>query len=138
MTSTIGRYVVEPVPCVLAAGLAAVVAEQQGLMSLTAGGGYLTGDQVAPGPWTSDFEVVEVMPYRPKRLKAWLAQRNIGRLEIKLRGVEVDPGRLLHQLRSPGSAAATLILLRQGQKVVAVATRRLPSVSDSENPGGGD
>jgi hypothetical protein len=138
VTTAIGSFLVEPSPCVLAAGLAPVVAEQQQLMSLTAGGGYLTGDRVAASPLATAFEVLDVMPYRPKRLKAWLHQRNVGRLEIKKRGVSIDPAPLLQQLRASGTVTATLILLRQGQRVVAIVARRLPTTLDAKNSDGID
>jgi hypothetical protein len=117
--------------------LAAVVAAQQQLESLTPRGGYLTGDRMTASPWTQSFEVLAIMPLRPRRLKAWLAEHNVGRLEIKQRGVAVDPGPLVRQCRANGSESATVILLRQGagKKVLAVVTRRLPGAIEVGNSG---
>jgi hypothetical protein len=127
MTESIGRFLVEPAPCVLAAGLAAIVAQRQQLMALTPGGGYLTADAAQASPWATCFEVLEVMPFRVKRLQAWLQARDIGRLEIKKRGVPIDPAQLHRQLRPAGAAAATLIITRQGRRTVAVLARRSAS-----------
>lgn len=60
------------------------------------------------------FAVVEELPFALKRLRAALRERGVGRLEIRKRGVAVEPDRLRRDLRLAGPAGATLILLRVG------------------------
>ena len=56
------RFVLEPHAAVLAAGLPAQLARQLDYRSLTAGGGYLTGEHPAQHPLATTFEVLETSP----------------------------------------------------------------------------
>src|SRR5699024_9271267 len=56
-----------------------------------------------------------------KRLKAYLRDRNVGRVEIKKRGTAVVPDQLRQQLALTGPEHATIILTRlQGKQSVLV------------------
>jgi hypothetical protein len=67
-----------------------------------------------PTPLGQGFAVVEELPFALKRLRAALRERGVGRLEIRKRGVAVEPDRLRRALKLAGPAGATLILLRVG------------------------
>jgi len=121
----IERYVFEPDPAVLAAGLTWALAEQHRLKALAAGAVYLTGDSPIADAALGCFEVDEVLPLDKKRLKRLLAERGIGRLEIKKRGLTIDPERLRRELRLKGDAAAVLILARRGASASAIIARRV-------------
>jgi hypothetical protein len=43
-------------------------------------------------------------------LREWVLDREIGRLEIKKRGIDTDPAALRRKLRPAGPNAATLVL----------------------------
>jgi hypothetical protein len=58
--------------------------------------------------------VVEELPFARKQLRAALRDRGIGRLEIRKRGVAVEPDELRRDLRLSGAGSATLVLLRVG------------------------
>jgi len=87
---------------------------------------YLTGDRLPDSPWLRSFAVVEVLPYTEKVLRRWLADHGVGRLEIKKRGVDVDPARLRRRLKPAGAAEATMIITRTPAGTRAVMTRRIP------------
>ena len=129
------RYVFEPDPAVLAAGLTWALAEQHRLKALAAGAVYLTGDSPIDDSALACFEVDEVLPLDKKRLKRLPAQRGIGRLEIKKRGLTIDPERLRHELRLKGNAAAVLILARRGASASAIVARRVDSTSAGSHAG---
>jgi len=120
-----GRYLAEPDAAVLAAGLTGTLAAEHGLSAVAAGAAYLTGDRAVYDPALDWFEICEALPFDIKHVKAALRRRQIGRLEIKKRGVEVVPEQLHRQLRVPGDESATLFLVRRGEKVSAVLTRRM-------------
>jgi hypothetical protein len=61
-----------------------------------------------------------------KRLRRWLADRGIGRLEIKKRGVSIEPDTLRRQLRPQGDAAATLLLANIDGAARAILASRVP------------
>ncbi len=55
-----------------------------------------------------------------KRLKALLRERRIGRLEVKKRGVDIEPAELRRKLKCPGDVRATLIVTPHGGNVLAI------------------
>jgi hypothetical protein len=124
----LGRYLHEPDSAILAAKLVGVAGREHGLSSIFVGSAYLTSDApiVDDAAWAS-FEIVEAIPYDVRKLRAWLAARGIGRLEIKKRGVDFDIERLRGELKLRGDDAACLILIRRGDRVTAVVARRLPA-----------
>ena len=61
---------------------------------------------------------------RIKQLKARLRTRNIGRLEVKKRGVDVSPEKLAKRLAGGGKESATLLLTPVGNSVKAILARR--------------
>ncbi len=120
----IGRFVFEPDPAVLAADLTGELAHELALASIAAGAVYLTGDEPLHDPALAAFEVIDVVPLDVKRLKKMLRSGGFGRLEVKKRGVELDPAALTKQLKVPGEHAATLLVTRLEQRVVAILARR--------------
>lgn len=121
----IGRYLAEPDAAVLAAGLTGVLAAEHGLAALAHGAVYLTGDRATPDAALRWFEVTDLAPFDLKRFKTLLRERGIGRLEVKKRGVDLDPARLARQLRVPGDRAATLLLARMGENVMGILAQRV-------------
>jgi hypothetical protein len=122
----LGRYVHEPDAAILAADLITTAAREHNLAQLFPGSAYLTSDEaIVDDPAWSSFEVLEALPFDVKKLRAWFAERRIGRLELKKRGVDVDLERLRKELKLSGDEAGCLILLRRGDRVTAVAARRV-------------
>ncbi len=121
----VGRYVFEPHAAVLAADLTAVVAEKYGVSAISPAIPYLTKDEIIDAPEISGFEVLETLPFSLRRVRTLLRQRQIGKLEIKKRGVRLRPEQLRAEMTLRGDQSATLILLPQKKKVLAILCRRL-------------
>jgi SAM-dependent methyltransferase len=121
------RYLVEPDAAVLAAGLVGVLADEHGLAAIAPGAVYLTCDRAVFDPAFACFEIREILAFDVKRIKALLRERDIGRLEIKKRGVDIDPETLRSRLRVPGDASATLFVTRRGRSITALLANRIPS-----------
>jgi hypothetical protein len=119
--------VYEPDSAILAAGLAAKLASEHGWLEIAPGVGYLTGGRAEVEPAVAGFEVLEVLPFDLRKLKAALRTRGWGRLEIKKRGVAADPAKLTRELRVPGDHAGTVILTPHATGVKAILARRLPA-----------
>lgn len=126
VAARLGRYLAEPDAAVLAADLVGGLAADEGLAAIAPGAVYLTGDAETSSPALTWFEVTDEVPFDVRRLKALLRQRRIGQLEIKKRGVDVDPERLRQQLQVAGDGRATLFLARRGKSITALLTRRRP------------
>jgi len=125
IAANIGRYVCEPDPAVLAAELLDTLASEHGLERVAARVAYLTGDHAPDEPALDAFEVLEVFPCDLKRLKVAARARGWGRVEVKKRGVELDPAHVAKQLRGPGKNTGTVILTPTERGVVAVLARRV-------------
>lgn len=108
----LGRFLAEPDGAVIRAGLVGTLADELGAGLVDATIAYLTADSPTPTPFARWFEVKESMPFDVKKLAAALRARGVGTVEIKKRGVDVDPARLRKQLKLSGDGAATVILTR--------------------------
>ena len=118
--TAVGRYLFDVDPAVVRSHL---VAE----FSSTVDGGladphisYVFADAPAVTPFGRCFEVVEALPFARKLLRGELHRRGIGRLEIRKRGLNIDPDQLRRELRLTGDGGATLVLLRVGTTPTAL------------------
>lgn len=121
----LGEYLIEPDNAVIRARLIGKLGAELGAGMLHESIAYLTADRAVPTPFAQVFRVVEELPAKEKDLKRALAARGIGRLEIKKRGVDVDPAALRTRLRLKGPNSATLILSRSASRHVALLAERV-------------
>ncbi len=125
----VGAHLLEPDGAIIRAGLfpqlAAVLDGDCWLLDPQLA--YLSSEQPGPSVLVTSFRVNEVLDPSEKSLRAWVRERDIGVLEIKKRGVDVDPAVLRRRLKPTGTQSATLILTRTPDGVRAiVGTRVLP------------
>ncbi|GAB6165340.1 class I SAM-dependent methyltransferase [Thermostilla marina] len=120
-----GDYLYTPDPAVIAGRLVDDLATELGLARVDSFSAYLTGPLIPPDPAVQRFQVEAVLPFRPKKIRPLLAERRIGRLEIKTWGVPVDIEKLRKQLRVTGQEAGVLLITRKGKSVVVFFARRV-------------
>jgi SAM-dependent methyltransferase len=121
----LGDYLYEPDGAVIRARLIGALAGQLGASMLSDGIAYLTADSAIETPFASCFRIIETFPYDERVLKKELASRGIGSLEIKKRGVDVDPATLRKRLAPKGDASATLIVTRVAGRHTALLAERV-------------
>lgn len=121
----VGKYVYEPDGAIVRAGLVTAVAAAVDGWLLDSRIAYVTAPEYSSTPLASAYEVVEELPYKEKALRSWVRSQDIGTLEIKKRGVDLDPAQLRKKLAPKGSASATLIITRIGRDAVAYSCRRV-------------
>jgi len=121
----LGAYLHEPDGAVIRARLIGDVARSLDAGMLDEHIAYLTSDAPLTSPFVASFRVREVLPAEPKALAKALRERGIGRLEIKKRGVDVDPAALRTKLKLRGDESATLFVTRIGAKRVAILADRV-------------
>ncbi len=121
----LGAFVHEPDGAVIRARLIGEVARALDAGMLAPGIAYLTSDAALTSPFVSSFRVREQLPADPKKLAQALRARGIGTLEIKKRGVDVDPAVLRKKLSLRGDESATLMLTRVGSKRLALLADRV-------------
>jgi len=129
-----GQYLFEPDGAIIRAGLLATAAAELNAHQLDPTIAYLTGDKLpeadqtppqfqaplqyqAPPQYSapniaSVYQILDNLPFNIKQLKAYLRQRNVGRVTIKKRGTDVTPEQLRPQLALKGDSEATLVVTR--------------------------
>ncbi|HEY4225124.1 MAG TPA: SAM-dependent methyltransferase [Pseudolysinimonas sp.] len=123
----LGEYLLEPDGAVIRARLIGDLARSipgDGRM-LDPTIAWITTDSAPETPFGAAFRVLERFPLDLKTLKKELATRGIGALEIKKRGVDVDPAAFRARLSLKGDASATLVLTRVAGARVALLAERL-------------
>ncbi|HEY6801444.1 MAG TPA: class I SAM-dependent methyltransferase [Agromyces sp.] len=121
----LGDYLYEPDGAVIRARLIGDLARGNGAWMLSSGIAYLTADIAFDSPFARGFRVLERLPADERQLRQALAARGIGTLEIKKRGVDVDPAALRTRMKLRGDHSATLVLTREEGRHVALLVERL-------------
>jgi hypothetical protein len=125
----IGRFLYEPAAAFLAAKLTSELCRRHNLAALSSGIAYLTGDKPIDDLALAAFEVLDILPFDRKQLRAYCRQHNLGRLEIKKRGLDLDPAKLRHEIIAPGDNAATILIAPYQHQTRAIIARRIVPTS---------
>ncbi len=108
----VGRYLCEPDGAVIRAHLVAEFAATLDGTLADPDIAYVYTDRLVPTAFGRGYEVLEVLPFSVKRLRAVLRERGVGRLTVKKRGCAIDPDQLRRSMRLAGTAEATVVLTR--------------------------
>lgn len=118
--SPVGRWIVDPDGAIVRAGLVRHYAARHGMWQLDPDIAYLSGDRLPPG--VRGFEVLEELPFSERRLRQALSARDVGAVEILVRGVDLDPDVLRPRLRLRGAQQASVVVARIGAGGASRAT----------------
>jgi hypothetical protein len=121
----LGEYLLEPDGAVIRARLIGELARRVDGRMLDPTIAWITCDAPPQTPFGQVFRVREELPFDERRLKSALRERGIGTLEIKKRGVDVDPAKLRTRLSLRGSDVATLVLTRLAGRRTALLVDRV-------------
>ena len=124
-TGSLGEFLYEPDGAVIRARLIGDLARKLDARMVHPQIAYLTADSAKVTPFASCFRVAETLSLDEKAIKRELKARDIGTLEIKKRGVDIDPAQFRKKLALKGSRSATLILTRLGERRVAILADRV-------------
>jgi hypothetical protein len=120
----LGDYLYEPDGAVIRARLIGDLARTLDGRMLSDGIAYITADTAIATPFATAFRVIEVLPSDERKLRQVLQERRIGTLEIKKRGVDIDPAALRTRLRPKGPGSATIVVTRaEGRRVTLLVER---------------
>ncbi|WP_240197073.1 class I SAM-dependent methyltransferase [Nonomuraea lactucae] len=122
----VGRYVYEPDGAAIRAHLVGEVAGMVGGRLPDPMIAYITGDEPVDTPWAARYEVLDVLPFSLKRLRAALRERRVGNVTIKKRASAVDIERLRADLRLSGDKSVVVILTRIMDKPSALICHPAP------------
>ena len=123
----LGSVIYEPHGAVVRSGGIAQVGVDLGARLVHPDIAYLTADELRPTPYATAFEVLDVQPYSEQSLRQWTRDQRIGTLEIKKRGLDLDPAVLRKRLKLRGTKSATVILTRTPGGAISVVVRRVGS-----------
>ncbi|MDP9801427.1 SAM-dependent methyltransferase [Arcanobacterium wilhelmae] len=107
----LGEWLYEPDPAIIRSGSVASLAAYLELAPVSQAIAYLSGGEV-DSPLLARFRVLDVLPFDAKAIRRELAERGIGRVEIKKRGTDVVPDTFRKKLKldPKRTGSATLIL----------------------------
>ncbi len=121
----LGEYLYEPDGAVIRARLIGDLARGLKASMVSDGIAYFTTAQAESTPFATCFRIRERLPLDARTLKRELAVRRIGNLEIKKRGVDIDPADFRKRLQLSGDESATLILTRVAGAHTALLVDRI-------------
>lgn len=121
----LGTYLYEPDGAVIRARLIGDLARTLGAHMVSERIAYLTSDTLLSTPFARGFRILDEFPLDVKTLTREMRTRGIGTLEIKKRGVDIDPAEFRKKLSLKGTQSATLILTRIGERRVALLAERV-------------
>jgi hypothetical protein len=121
----VGAYVYDPSGAVIRAQLLGTLARQLGANTIASSIAYLSSNQLIHTPFAQVFKVLDIVPLDIRAITQYCRNAGIGTLEIKKRGVDIDPATFRTKLKLKGAGSATLILTRAGDGRVAIAAERV-------------
>lgn len=124
-TRPLGPYLHEPAGSVIRARLIGDLARRLDAGRIHDEIAYLSGDEPSHDPLAASFAVREVWPIDERSIARELRHLDIGTLEIKKRGVDIDPAQFRKRLGLRGPGSAVLILTRLGDRRVAILADRV-------------
>jgi hypothetical protein len=125
--SAVGRYVYDPNPAVVRAGLIDLLASQKAMARLDDTEEYLTADQLVDSAFVQPFEVLAELPNNDRAIRRFFRGANFGQVEIKCRHIPIQIETVRRKLQLDGDAAAVLIFARVAGKARALVCRRVAS-----------
>lgn len=116
-------FLYEPDPAIIRAGLVTTLAAHLHATQLDPTIAYLTSDDLIPTPFARAWPIEDWMPFNLKKLRAYLRERNIGRVTVKKRGSPLEPESLIRDLKLKRDEEKVLVLTKlQGEPVVLVCS----------------
>jgi hypothetical protein len=117
------RFLYEPDPAILRAGLVTHLGQELDAAQLDAEIAYLTSDTYRETPFARAWAVEDWLPFQLKNLRAYLRERNVGRVTVKKRGSPITPEQIIQELRLRGTVEKVLFLTQQAGKPIVVVAR---------------
>ena len=125
-TGPLLRYLYEPDPAVMRAGLVQTLAVMLDARKLDEDIAYLTSDALRPTVFARAYEVDDALPFSLKAIRARLRERGVGSVVVKKRGSPLDVDEFAKALRLSGSpdVERTVFLTHvEGRAWAAIARR---------------
>ncbi len=126
------RYLYDPDPAVVRAGLVDAAASRLGLCRLDREEEYLTGSAWVESPFVQGFELIAELPNNPREIRQYFRASRAGQVEVKCRRIPIVAESIRRKLPLPGDEPLVLIFARLGGRARALVGRRLATVTHHE------
>jgi len=113
-------FLYEPDSAVIRADLVGLLAEHLDAWPIDDGLALLSADELRPTPFARIHAVEAVLPPRPKAVREYLREHDIGRVQVRRHGVEIDVADFERQVRPEGAGFRTVMLTRVLGRMVAL------------------
>ncbi|WP_437205578.1 class I SAM-dependent methyltransferase [Planctomicrobium sp. SH664] len=130
---SLGRFVYDPDPAVVRAGLVDALAEQLQLTRLDDTEEYLTSTELVSSPAVQAFEVIANLPNNDREIRNTFRDLQFGEVEIKSRHVPTAADAIRKKLPLSGKGKGVLLYARLAGKTRALIARRIQSEAESES-----
>lgn len=120
-----GAYLFEPDPAIIRANLVGVLARQLDAGPVDPHIAWLVRSRPTYTPFARGFTIRDTHPFNEKKLRRWLADQDIGTLDIKTRGVAFRPEDIAHRLKLRGQRSAVLLVARVADRPLAILAERI-------------
>lgn len=120
----IGAFLYDPCGAVLRAQLLGKLAREMNATLIADQIAYLSNDSGVETAFAQRFRVREVLPLDQRAISTRLKELGIGTLEIKKRGVDIDPAQFRTKLKLAGPNTATLVVTRGPTGRIAILADR--------------
>lgn len=124
-TGAPGEYLYEPVKAVVRAHLFGVLASRLKLWQIDPRIAYLSGNGLVRHPLLKAYRIERELPYDHKAIKEFLRKEDVGRLEIKKRGVNLIPEEFRAGLKLSGGNQGTLIFTKAMERKTVFWTKAI-------------
>jgi hypothetical protein len=120
-----GGFLYEPVKSVVRSHLFGVLASRLRLWQIDPRIAYLSGNELIRDPLLKAYRIIRELPYDNKAIKEFLRKEEVGRLEIKKRGVNLIPEEFRAGLRLAGPNQGTLIFTKAMERKTVFWTQAI-------------
>jgi SAM-dependent methyltransferase len=118
-------YLYEPDPAILRSKLVTTLGQMLNAAQLDPDIAYLTADECIVTPFARVWAVEDWFPFQLKRLRAYLRERQVGRVVVKKRGSPLQPEALIRDLRLGGEHERVVFLTHlRGRPIVVIGFPR--------------
>ena len=121
----VSTYLYDPSGAVIRAQLLGALARKLSAHTIATSIAYLSSAALVDTPFAHAFRVVHTLPLDIRTIAQYCRDEGIGTLEIKKRGVDIDPATFRTKLKLKGKKSATLFLTRVGDGRTAIIAERV-------------
>ena len=123
--AALGRYLYDPDPALVRAGLIDLFCEEAGIARLDLAEEYLTSEELIKSPFATAFRVLAEVPNNLRTLKRTLREIGSGVLEIKARRLPINIARMDKTLPRDGDRPLVVLFCRIAAKSRIVIAERV-------------